>query len=385
MHPAACVLTVSALGLGYIYLGYPLLAWLLAKVCPRPVRKSRDNLPECTVLITACNEAGTLPAKLRSVLASTRADRIVEIVVVDDGSTDGTAAAVEALGEPRLRVVRQETRSGKPAAFNAVIPTCRAPVVVLSDARQPWSPDALEKLLSNFADPSVGVVSGELEFRAEATGTTAARGIDAYWRYEKFIRRHEALWGSVPGATGALNAIRRDLFRPIHPDTVLDDVAVPMSIIQQGRRCVFEPGAIAYDNPHADAGRESVRKRRTIGGNLQLVMHTPSLLLPWRNPAWFQFVSHKLLRLLSPFLLVAVFASAFVLRPVSGWPSWAWPLCLLYLALVAVGALAQRLGLRSRLLGIPYMFWNLNVATALAWLDALSGRLKSTWDRSDKG
>jgi cellulose synthase/poly-beta-1,6-N-acetylglucosamine synthase-like glycosyltransferase len=380
----AFMLLCCAVALTYIYVGYPLLVWMQAILMPRPVKKDALSAPPCSVLIVACNEAARLPAKLKSVLGSTRAELIREIVVVDDGSTDDTSDAALSLGDPRIRVEREQGRKGKPSAFNTWIPRLSSPVVVLSDARQPWSADALEKLLANFADPEVAVVSGELEFRSESVHTTAARGIDAYWRYEKFIRKHEALSGSVPGSTGALTALRRELFRPIHPDTVLDDVALPLDLVRQGGRCVFEPGALAYDDPHVEARREAVRKRRTIGGNLQLVLLDPKLLLPWKNPLWFRFVSHKLARLFSPWLLIAMYGCAYALRGLPGLWGLAWPVGLGYLAVVVAGFLAQRMGFRSRLLGIPFMFFALNISTALAWCDALSGRLGAVWDRSDK-
>ena len=386
MSPLAWKLlaAISLVGLFYIYAGYPLLCALLARLRPRPARRGGGDLPDCSVLIVACNEAAVLPGKIRSILDGAHADRVREIVVVSDGSTDRTAEVLAALGDPRVRVEERTARAGKPTAFNEWIPRCVAPVVVLTDARQHWSPDALGLLLANFADPSVGVVSGELEFRAGSAGTTAAQGIDAYWRYEKFIRRQEAAFGSVPGATGALNAIRREAFRPIHPDTVLDDVAVPLGIVRQGYRCLFEPGAIAYDTPHQEAGKESVRKRRTIGGNLQLVLHDPSLLLPWRNPLWFAFVSHKLSRLLSPWLMLLLAAAAWALRGAAGWGGLLFPLAGVFLALVAAGWVLQKAGRRSRLLGIPLMFFALNVSTLLAWYDVFAGRLHAVWDRSDK-
>ena len=113
-------------------------------------------------------------------------------------------------------------------------------------------------MLANFADPAVGVVSGELVFRADSEGSTAAQGIGAYWRYEKSIRKAEARFRSIPGATGALYAIRKELFQPIPESTLLDDVVIPMQAVAEGCRCVFEQRAVAWDTPSQSLGRESI-------------------------------------------------------------------------------------------------------------------------------
>lgn len=124
-----------------------------------------------------------------------------------------------------------------------------------------------------------------------------------YWRYEKQIRRDESAVGSTMGATGAVYAMRRSLWRPLPPETILDDVLAPMRCVLAGFRVVFADRARAFDRTPRDAKAESLRKRRTLAGNYQLLWLEPSLLLPWRNPAWIQFVSHKVARLAVPFAL----------------------------------------------------------------------------------
>jgi cellulose synthase/poly-beta-1,6-N-acetylglucosamine synthase-like glycosyltransferase len=304
-------------------------------------------------------------------------------VIVSDGSTDGTPAAGRGAGDARVRVIEIPERRGKPSALNEAIPQCTAPIMVLTDARQAVDPRALGRLAAALSDPGVGVVSGELVFPDEAQRTTAARGLNLYWEYEKWIRRNEALVDSVPGATGAMYALRRELFRPIPASTLLDDVAIPMQVVAGGKRCVFEPDALVYDEPSADAAEESRRKRRTIAGNAQLVALMPTLLVPWRNPIWFQFVSHKLLRLASPFLLVALLVANARL---------AW--CPCYAALLAAqgafyalafgGWLAQRAGARFAPGGAAMMFVALNWTTLLALLDAARGTYRVTWERTGK-
>ena len=272
-------------------------------------------------------------------------------------------------------------RRGKPAILSELIPQVTEPVIVMADARQTIEPGAIERLLDRLADPGVGVVSGELVFRSDDAATSTSEGVGAYWKYEKFIRKSEARFRGVPGATGALYAIRTDLARPITPTTLLDDVVIPMQAVEQGYRCVFEPAAIVYDSPVTEPGRESIRKRRTIAGAAQLAIDQPRWLLPWRNPIWWEFVSHKLGRLAAPLLLVIALLTNTALAIDSVFYRVLLALHLLFYVAAAAGYLAQRLQWRLPGLSIPLMFVTLNGTTALALTDAARGRFTATWKR----
>jgi poly-beta-1,6-N-acetyl-D-glucosamine synthase len=369
---------LSALGLFYIYLGYPLLIWGLAKMRPRPPHKAPFE-GRVSVVVVAYNERDNLPAKLRSLLQANRADELIdELVVASDGSTDDTAIRVADVHDPRVRLIEFREQRGKPSVLNDVIPPCRNAIVVLTDARQELHPGALDALLSGFADPAVGVISGELVFRQGEEDSPVAKGMDFYWRYEKTVRRSESLFASVPGATGAFYGLRRDLFRPIPADCLLDDVAIPMSVVEGGARCVFNDGAIIYDTPSRTAEQEAARKRRTIAGNAQLVRLYPRWLVPWRNPIWFQFVSHKLLRLASPFLLLGAIGSNVLL---AGRPAFLALLALegLFCMLAALGALLRRRAGVPRPIAVPFAFMSLNFTTLLALWEAGCNRYQVQW------
>ena len=377
---SAWVFWISAVCLVHIYLGYPVLAFLAARLRPRPVRKQAFDRT-FSVVVVAWNEEKRIAAKLASILGSGISDRILDLLVASDGSTDRTAAAARAVADPRIRVIEYPARRGKAATLNDAVPECRGEIVVLTDARQELDPNALGNLLAAFADERVGVVSGELVFRRGEGDTAAAQGIGAYWSYEKFIRKQESRFGSVPGATGALYAIRRELFKPIPTDSLLVDVVIPMQPVLRGFRCVFEETAWIYDTPSQLPSQEAVRKRRTIAGNAQLIQLYPGWLLPWRNPIWFQYVSHKMGRLLSPFLLLGcVFSNILLLRQ--------FPYAILgamqgvlYLAALA-GWFLQRGGDRSRsLFAVPFMFVSLNAVTLFGVWDAIRGRTDARWFR----
>ncbi|MGD9856739.1 MAG: glycosyltransferase family 2 protein, partial [Planctomycetaceae bacterium] len=339
---------LSLWGLIYIYVGYPALVWICACCRPHEPRREQRTAP-LSVVIAGHNEAHRLSEKLDSLFRSHRSDLIAEVLIGSDGSDDHTAEVIAVRNDQRLRLIAFTERRGKPAVLNDLVPQCRSDVVVLTDARQQLDPMALVTLTAPFADARVGVVSGELMFLASDGATAASEGIGAYWTYEKLIRKSESRFRSVPGATGALYAIRRELFRPVPDNTLLDDVVIPMQAVEQGYRCLLEPGAVAWDRPSQSAGQESVRKRRTIAGCAQLIVNQPRWLLPWKNPIWWEFVSHKLARLASPALLGVVLISNVLLagrgRPVysamlaaqMGFYLCAW-----------IGMLSQRSGGRTR-------------------------------------
>ncbi len=364
----------------HTYVGYPLMIWSLARWGPKP--KPADPpapMPsKCSVVISAYNEESTLPGKVAHLLASPNARYIDEMWIGSDGSTDGTVAAVEALQDPRIHVVAYAARQGKPSVLNQLIPQCRNEVVVLMDARQELAADAIEALLGHFVDEQVGVVSGELIFRSIESDSVTASGMNVYWRYEKLIRRSEAAFRSVPGATGALYALRRSGFQPIPADLLLDDVAIPMQVVMQGKRCLFERQAIVYDVPNVQGRAEEIRKRRTIAGNLQLIRYYPQWLLPWRNPIWFEFVSHKMLRLLSPWALLLALASAVVLFGHSAF--WNWMLAA-QIGCYGLALVGRWVPVRFRLVTAAAMFLELNRVTVWAWMDAVRGRYRVDWQR----
>ena len=374
---------LSFFGILYAYAGYPLLISLLARLWPGRVKKGTVEAG-FSVLIAAHNEAARLPGKVRSLLEARSADRLVEVLIGSDGSTDDPVRALDGLCDDRVRVVAFPAQRGKPSVLNDLMRQAKGEIVVMMDARQEVDPGVFEALLPNFADPVVGVVSGELVFRRSSGDTATAQGMNAYWRYEKFLRRQEASFRSVPGATGAIYAFRRNLYRPIPDQTLLDDVAIPLQVVRQGFRCIFESGAVVYDDPSVRLGQESARKRRTLAGNAQLVSLFPWLLNPFQNPIWFEFVSHKLMRLLVPFLAVALLWANVLLMHEPLYALFLVGQITFYIAAALGGLLARLLG-RGGLWALPYFFVSLNAVTVLALTDFALGRTRVQWSRKMAG
>jgi cellulose synthase/poly-beta-1,6-N-acetylglucosamine synthase-like glycosyltransferase len=297
----------------YVYVGYPLLLVAWRKLARRPVSK-RAYEPSVSLVIVMHNESSHVRAKMRNCFDLDYPARKLQIIVSLDAPTDGTAALVREY-EPRgVEVVRSLVRLGKAAAINKGLEIARGEIVVFADARQAFERIALRELAANFADDSVGVVSGELVL-LDSDGREAANAVGAYWRYEKIIRAMESEIHSVPGASGAIYAIRRRFFEPLPEKTLLDDVVIPMRIVLHGKRAVFDPKARAYDLVTPTPELEYAKKLRTLTGNYELLAEMPDLLIPWRNPIFVQLISHKAGRLFAPYCMGALFvANLFLLN-----------------------------------------------------------------------
>lgn len=312
----------SAALIAYVYVGYPLLLETWARLAPWPPEKHQfapGSWPSISIILAARNESARLPVRIANLLTLPY-DGPRELIVVSDGSTDATAHAVApfaARGDVRFLEV---PAGGKPLALNAGVALATGSILVFADARQRFTAGTLTALASNFADPRVGGATGELVLDCESGGSSSSigEGVGAYWKYEKWLRRNESLVRSTLGATGAIYALRRALWRPLPADTLLDDVLAPMRTVLNGWRVVVEAEAMAEDRTAQDAAAETRRKRRTLAGNYQILAQEPRLLIPIVNPVWLQYVSHKVGRLIVPWALIGLFVSSVVLAG-SGW------------------------------------------------------------------
>ena len=259
-----------------------------------------------------------------------------------------------------MRLVALAAQQGKAVALNKGVAHASGDIIVFADARQQFGLTAVAELVANFLDPSVGAVSGELILESDPE-STGAEGVGMYWKLEKWIRHKESEIGSVVGVTGAIYAIRRALFTPLPSGTILDDLLVPMRIAMKGYRVLFEDRAKAYDRVSREYRDEFARKVRTLAGNYQAMALCPDLLNPWRNPLWFQFISHKICRLAAPFMLVMLFVSSAVLAS-------RFPYNVLFMAQVAgysaalIGWGLIKIGVRERWTSAAYTFCLLNYA-----------------------
>jgi cellulose synthase/poly-beta-1,6-N-acetylglucosamine synthase-like glycosyltransferase len=292
----------------YAYAGYVAWLWIWSRISPRPVLRG-VNEPFVSVVMVVRNEERTLPGKIRNLTSLNYPPDRLEFVIVSDGSEDGTAKILsEAANDSRFHILIAPDAKGKASRVNEAVAIARGEIVVFMDARQRVELDAVRLLLENFTDPTVGCVSGELMLVDAASGESEKR-MGLYWRMEKTIRALESESDSVVGATGALYAARRSLLVAIPPETLLDDVLLPMQIARQGSRVIFDGRARTWDDPDLGAEREFRRKVRTLTGNYQLLQIAPWVLSA-ENPLFFRFISHKLFRLAVPFALAALLVTS---------------------------------------------------------------------------
>ncbi|HMP90348.1 MAG TPA: glycosyltransferase family 2 protein [Kiritimatiellia bacterium] len=361
----------------YIYAGYPLCIGLLARCFPRETRKEPNKLT-ATVIISIYNERSGLSDKLRNLLSIAESDRIVQILIGSDGSTDHPESVIEAFNDSRLQLASFPGRRGKPSVLNDLIPQATGDILIMMDVRQRLDNHVIPALMDNFSDSTVGVVSGELIFERLEGDTSVAGGIDAYWRYEKWLRDHEGRVHSVPGATGALYAIRRELAKPIPTEAALDDVLIPMLAIAQGYRCIFEPAAIIYDRPAQSTDREAIRKRRTLAGCVQLLKYYPKWVLPFGHPIWWQYGSHKISRLFSPWLLFLTYLSSALLVQ----QSFFLMMLILQTGCYVLGIAGTKIKNTPRPLAWMGFFLAMQATLLRAWLDGITRRNLALWNRA---
>ena len=316
----------------YVLFGYPLWIAVWSAMRPQPVVKEFTSRT-VSILLPVHNGQRWLAAKLDAIRQLNYPEELLETIVISSASTDDTLRLAREHAGARLQVIELE-QPGKAAALNAGLAVARGEILFFTDVRQWLEPGSLQSLISNFADRRVGAVSGELVIREGDSLAEASVGL--YWKYEKLIRSAQSRIDSIPGATGAIYAMRRQLARPLPEGTLLDDVYLPLCAYFQGYRLTWEPGAKAFDYP-ASLQTEFWRKVRTLAGVYQIIGRFPRLLLP-NHRLWIHFVSHKLGRLMLPYALIAVLVSSFLL-----------PSPLNYLALLAQTGFYALAALDSRL------------------------------------
>ena len=308
---AAVLAAWASLGaLVYVYAGYPLLIWLFAHRRTQPATH-QDSTPTVTLLITAYNEEDVILEKLKNSLALDYPQEQLKIIVASDGSTDRTNQIVEVFHAQGIELIDFPCRRGKSSAIADAMERIRTEIVLFSDANVMYEPSAVKTLVRNFADASVGLVSGRVQL---INHHLFYRGPENYYyQYEEFLQRQEAVAGTMLGADGAMFAIRRELFRPPSAAVILDDFVIAMSIVRQGKRVVFEPDAVGLEASSPNALAEFERRSRVVAGAVQSIYSGEGV--PRRDQLfqWFQYLSHKVLRWLTPFFLVWLLIASLVL------------------------------------------------------------------------
>ena len=369
----------AALLLAQTYFLYPLWLLLLSRLRPawRGTQAGPGAWPTVSLVVAAHDEASCIEEKLCNSLALDYPPDRLEVLIGSDGSIDGTDALVRAYPDPRVQL-SAAPRAGKTSVLNRCIPAARGEVVVLSDANTRIEPGALKALVRHFADPEVGAVCGRLQLY---NPTRAEYEESAYWKYESWLKAMEGTQGAVVGANGGLYALRRELFRPLPPSTIVDDFVIALRLLDQGYRVLYEPEALAEEETTEDYDREFARRARIAAGNFQSLGLVPGLLSPLRGFPAFAFWSHKVLRWCAPALmLVALAANAALLDQ----PFYRFTMAAQvgFYALALLGSMAVGPSLLRRVAGVAYYFVTMNLAIVVGFWRFLRNSQAAAWERT---
>lgn len=366
----------------YTYLIYPAVLWLLTRRTRQPRLSEPAVWPSVSMVLAAYNEAGVIRAKIHNTLALDYPAERFQFIVVSDGSTDATDQIVAEYAPQGVCALRMPRNGGKTLAQNAGCRLATGDILVFSDANSMYEPQALKELVKPFADPRVGCVCGELHY-ANPRQAAAGKGEGLYWRYERFLKRHESLLVSALGANGSIYAVRRDLFVELDAD-IISDFIMPVRVWRNGYRVLYEPGAITTEAAGGSFQAEFRRRTRIVSRSLRGLWTERSVLNPWTNGYFaMQVWSHKVLRWMVPVFLAVMLAASLAL---AGEPRYRLilGLQLLFYLLALLGYLLQNRVGRIALLYIPAYFCAINLGALVGIWNFLVGKRYQAWQPSGR-
>ena len=376
---AAFVTLVSIAVPLYVYIGYPILLWILNKFVQGNSVVHGTDIPTVTLIVSCYNEEDVIREKLDNCLGLDYEKEKIEIVVISDGSEDQTDNIVKEYESKGVRLIRQEGRLGKTSGLNLGVAAARSEIIVFSDANAMYEKDSIKKLVRNFQDDRVGYVVGAALYIDQGQ-SSAAQSEDTYWQYEIFMKKLETRLHSVVGGDGAIYAIRKKLYDPLDREDI-NDFVNPLQIIAKGYRGVFESEAICYEETAGDFNKEAKRKERIVNRSFRGLMKVKSVMNPFKVGFFsLQIISHKLLRWLIPVFLIGIFVGSSILT-LSGsvYASALLVLEMTFFWLACCGYLRSNNKSISPAFYYPYYFLLVNFYSLLGVLQALRGNIQITW------
>lgn len=369
---------LMALLIVYVYFGYPLLLCALGKLWPAsPIHKANIT-PKVSLIIAAYNEEKVIFRKIENTLAMDYPEERLQVIVSSDGSIDSTNEIVKAFAKRGVRLIALNSNQGKSSAQNRAVAETNGEIILFTDADILLRSDALNKLIRNFADESVGCVVGKIAYMNVNNASVGSRE-DLYWRYELFLRRLESKLGNFSMGSGVM-AIRRTLFQPLDPN-VSEDFVLPMQTAMAGYKVIYEPEAISMTFLRQTSARDLLQSKvRVISKDLRGLFHCRAILNPFRYVlyAW-GLISHKLMRWLVPYFLITLFALNLLIlnstfyRPIL-------VLQIVFYILALLGYLWQRKSKPPCILGIPFFFCLVNMAALVGMARFVMGEKAGQWE-----
>ncbi len=362
----------------YAFVGHIALTFILSVLSQSVIQKSDEYTPDVCFMIAAYNEEDFIAEKIKNTLALDYPKDKLKIVVVSDGSTDRTDEIVKGFQEEGVELRRVEGRVGKTEARNVAVLERFEEIIVFSDATAIYELDAVNKLVSNFADSSVGMVSGKLKYFDKSSSSTGS-ATKIYWAYELLIKNTQSRLRTLTGAVGCINAFRRELFFRL-PANVIEDFTFPLMIITQGKRVVFEDRAIAYERTTQNSKQEYLMRLRVIRGGMTGFRYAlPKLFKAKQWSAIIQLISHKVMRWLMPIFLLSLFVTSFAGVVFGDETVFFLVLFVLQLVLYTLGILGFYIS-KNKVVAFANYFLVMNVASFSAFVKTLFEDLEATWD-----
>ncbi len=369
---------MSVVALFYVYVGYPLLVWLVGVLRPRVVKKS-EFAPTVTILITAYNEEKAIRAKLENTLQLYYPKKKLEILVASDGSTDKTDEIVKEFAAQGVKLFRQEGRMGKTFTQNKAVEQSNGEIILFSDATTNYQTDVLTTILPNFADEKIGCVAGKLIY-VDETDSGVGKGAKSYWNYETFIKESESRACSLIGASGCLYAVRKSAYQPMYPEAC-SDFLICTVIYRQGLRSIYEPNAICTEETNRQTQKEFQMRVRVIGQTFTDLWRNREMLNPFRQGFYaIELISHKVLRYAVPLFLISIFITSAILDFYSNLFIGFFAIQVLFYLSAFIAWLFERKNISLGILAIPLYFVLTNLASAIGFYKFLSGERYAKWE-----
>jgi cellulose synthase/poly-beta-1,6-N-acetylglucosamine synthase-like glycosyltransferase len=376
----------------YTYVGYGILLFIIIKIKRaiygrKQVADSSDELlPECTLVIAAYNEADIIREKIENTLALKYPQGKLKLVFVTDGSSDNTPNIIAEY--PQIKLLHQPGRSGKIVAVHRAMDDVDTEIVVFTDANTMLNDEAMVKICRHYADKTVGAVAGEKRVKIEATDDASAAGEGFYWKYESALKKWDSELYTVVGAAGELFSVRRDLYRPVSNDTILDDFMISMLIAEKGYRIVYEPDAYAIESASANVSEELKRKVRIAAGGIQSVLWLKGLFNIFKYPILsFQYISHRVLRwTVTPFFMILAFITNILIVAGPGGAIYQLLMAgqVLFYGLAMLGYMMEKRQIRVKALFVPYYFCVMNYAVLAGLIRYYKGSQSAAWDKAQR-
>jgi cellulose synthase/poly-beta-1,6-N-acetylglucosamine synthase-like glycosyltransferase len=375
---AEVIFWMSAAALFYTYAGYPLLLALLSTLRPRSVCRA-EITPSVTIIIAAYNEERALAAKLEDTLALDYPHGSLEVIVTSDCSSDRTDEIAREFGPRGVRLHRQPERLGKTAAQNAAVELASGEIILFSDATTFYQKDVLRTLMPNFADPSVGCVTGQVVY-TDSAKSSVGHGTRSYWNYEFFLKKHESSFCSLIGVCGCLYAVRRSAYVPLYHEACSDFV-IATKMVEQGLRAIYEPAAVCNEETNIHSTKELSTRVRIMTQTFADLWRNRRMLNPLTSGFYaIQLLSHKVMRYLVPLFLIASLIASAALASRSLVFTVILACQIGFYGAAGLAGLLERSGLHNRLLAIPQYFVLGNIASLIAFYRFLRGERYARWE-----